>query len=679
MHNCRESRLRLPCPRLDASGIHITTVQRLARTSPPVKLVLWTLFVLGAAAAVWVAGALSGAGLKSFEQRRETVFLVATLVGLMVLMAGEQRPLRAYGLAVPEDWWRRALVGFTIGVAGFAACVLAAGQLGSFRRAPDLGPGRWVGLLWTTPEVLGMALTQQVIFAGYLLAIFRERYGRVLGVTLAAVLFGLLHRIHEPLFMFSAERVPLLIGLVLMGILLALLRLKSGNLVTGIALLAGWLLVERMVSRTRYWPDVSDSGWSLVLGPGADPRQAPLVWLLLSVAIVACALRPDAEEAPSGESEKLLAASFTRLFPVAAMNMMAPIDVWGRLLIRARCAVPPLYWLRLLVTLIVSTINTVLCLPERLLVPLLVRWRVVKDPIFIVGVQRSGTTHLHYLLSLDRRFVTPRTYQVINPSGCLFAGWPLILVLALFFPRRRPVDGMRFGMFTPNEDEFAIANLCGISPHGGVMFPRLARHYDRFMLAEQFSRRELAQWKRCYMLFLRKLVFWGGKRPLLKNPYNTGRIELLRDMFPNAKFIHIHRHPAAVYRSNLRLQREGHCSLEYQNPDPPRVFARSFLHNYLAVEQAFWEQSARLGADQLAHVTFEELEVDPVGQVKRAYEKLGLSFEPDFEMRLHRYLRTVSDYKKNPVHPLPADERTMVQKALRPLFERWGYESAAGG
>ncbi len=119
--------------------------------------------------------------------------------------------------------------------------------------------------------------------------------------------------------------------------------------------------------------------------------------------------------------------------------------------------------------------------------------------------------------------------------------------------------------------------------------------------------------------------------------------------------------------------------MEYQNPDPPRVFARSFLHNYLAVEQAFWEQSARLGADQLAEVTFEELEVDPVGQVRRAYEKLGLSFEPHFETRLHRYLRTVSDYKKNPVHPLPADERTMVQKTLGPLFERWGYETAAGG
>eukprot|EP00955_Chlamydomonas_euryale_P093138 364762-Chlamydomonas_euryale.AAC.3 len=65
----------------------------------------------------------------------------------------------------------------------------------------------------------------------------------------------------------------------------------------------------------------------------------------------------------------------------------------------------------------------------------------------------------------------------------------------------------------------------------------------------------LAEWRRCFLWLLRKLTLsaaladgpGAGPRPLLlKSPVHTARVELLRQLFPRARFVYIHRHPLQV-------------------------------------------------------------------------------------------------------------------------------------
>ena len=65
------------------------------------------------------------------------------------------------------------------------------------------------------------------------------------------------------------------------------------------------------------------------------------------------------------------------------------------------------------------------------MLPPLLRSRRVRDPVFVVGVHRSGTTHLHNLLALDPQFVSPSLYQVSNPLGCTVSGWLAFPLMAL--------------------------------------------------------------------------------------------------------------------------------------------------------------------------------------------------------------------------------------------------------
>src|SRR5262245_21630537 len=73
------------------------------------------------------------------------------------------------------------------------------------------------------------------------------------------------------------------------------------------------------------------------------------------------------------------------------------------------------------------------------------RIAVPDDPLFIVGHWRSGTTFLHYLLSLDREsFRYPTTYQCLFPTIFLTLGegsW-LYRALSARLPPTRPMDAV---------------------------------------------------------------------------------------------------------------------------------------------------------------------------------------------------------------------------------------------
>src|SRR5258707_10191282 len=96
----------------------------------------------------------------------------------------------------------------------------------------------------------------------------------------------------------------------------------------------------------------------------------------------------------------------------------------------------------------------------------------VPPPLFVLGHYRSGTTLLHNLLAVDRRFSFPNMFQIYNPYtfrvfgplGAPFAGSLL--------PRKRLVDNMTWGTDMPQEDEMARMLLTGLTPYLPLPFPR---------------------------------------------------------------------------------------------------------------------------------------------------------------------------------------------------------------
>jgi hypothetical protein len=97
------------------------------------------------------------------------------------------------------------------------------------------------------------------------------------------------------------------------------------------------------------------------------------------------------------------------------------------------------------------------------------------------------------------------------------------------------------------------------------------------------------------------------------------------------------------------------------------------LRQYKEVYDTFFEESRLIPDGHFHETSFENLEVDPIGQVPSIYKALSL---PDFgnvEPLLRRYVNSIAGYKKNTLPELGPDLRFRVAREWRRCFEEWGY------
>src|SRR4029079_14556984 len=112
---------------------------------------------------------------------------------------------------------------------------------------------------------------------------------------------------------------------------------------------------------------------------------------------------------------------------------------------------------------------------------------------------------------------------------------------------------MEFGFDHPQEDEFAICVMGGPSPYAGMAFPNTSRPYLEFLDMEDCQPADMAKFKESLTWFVRSLTHFKKKQLVMKSPPHTGRIGVLAEMFPGAKFVRIVCAPRTMFPSNKRL------------------------------------------------------------------------------------------------------------------------------
>lgn len=297
-----------------------------------------------------------------------------------------------------------------------------------------------------------------------------------------------------------------------------------------------------------------------------------------------------------------------------------------------------------------------------------------KNIVFVLGHYRSGTTHLLNLLAADGQLIAPSTYQVLFPHSFLSTEKWMAPLLNKVGPGVRAMDAMEMRMESPQEEEIALAAMGAPTPYLAAQFPVSGRFYADCLSFEKAAPKKLRAWKRAHLKFTKKLIRKNGPSAtlLLKSPANTSRIPHLLALYPEAKFIYIHRDPYKTIQSSLHLYQTWYTMANFQNLEHLKSELEQTVLKYYREMNEQWLQDSRLiPSDRLVSISFAKLQEVTTEAIREIYSQLHLGTLD--ESKLEAYRDRIKTYKKNAYPPLSDELKLQINSSCQFIFEAYDY------
>ncbi len=296
-------------------------------------------------------------------------------------------------------------------------------------------------------------------------------------------------------------------------------------------------------------------------------------------------------------------------------------------------------------------------------------------PVFIIGHWRSGTTLLHELLVTDPQFACASTFQCFAPSHHLVSQWAFVKFGSFLLPDKRPMDNMKAGWELPQEDEFALMNLGVGSPYLRIAFPQTQPKRLEYLTLADVPAEPKRLWSDALQWFVRTLAVANpGKRLVMKSPTHTGRVALLAELFPGAKFVHLTRDPKKLVPSTVRLWDSLDAVQALQRPADDPAADHQYVDDCMQeMYKGFDQQVAGLPRSDFMQIRYEDLVKDPRGIVEQIYSQLGLDGFDVMLPHLEKRLEGHGEYRVNQ-HATNAEKEQAIMRRWAKYACDFGYE-----
>ena len=259
----------------------------------------------------------------------------------------------------------------------------------------------------------------------------------------------------------------------------------------------------------------------------------------------------------------------------------------------------------------------------------------IREPLFIVGLPRSGTTLLHTLLALDPEHRVPLTWEVMTPSppsgdnekrriqraisSCNCFNW-----LAPTFRQVHPI-----GAELPQECVSLMAPTFMSDQFDAMYYVPSYRAW--------FFHQDLRPAYEHHRRFLQHLqVRRNARRWVLKAPTHMFALPTLLDVYPDALFVQTHRAPLdamASVSSLITILRRV-----FSDAVDPQTVCREAIDYWSKTLDRFLQERGRLAAHRICDVNYAEIRHDPLVAVRRIYAHFGWSLSQKVEQRMRRAL-----------------------------------------
>jgi hypothetical protein len=263
----------------------------------------------------------------------------------------------------------------------------------------------------------------------------------------------------------------------------------------------------------------------------------------------------------------------------------------------------------------------------------------IRQPVFITGLPRSGTTFLHRLMLMDPVNRAPTVWETIAPSPAAGTREQRIARvgrqleafewLAPDFRALHPLEAT-----SPQECSEITAHVFrSLRFDTNYHIPSYRNWLDadvvRHLPAYRFHKR--------FLQFLQHQDGAAQPRWVLKCPEHLFALQAIRAVYPDARLVFVHRDPVKVLLSQARLtevlRRPFSRRLDAQTlgPDESRRWLDGTNRMMAVGDDAGF-------ADPVCHVHHMDLISDPVSTVESVYRHFGMALAPAMASAIDAYV-----------------------------------------
>jgi hypothetical protein len=262
----------------------------------------------------------------------------------------------------------------------------------------------------------------------------------------------------------------------------------------------------------------------------------------------------------------------------------------------------------------------------------------VAPPIVVVGLPRTGTTHLHNLLAADPGLRSLPYWESLEP-------FPLPAEVGVDpDPRRVRTDGAvwflneampLFRLMHEMTTDHAHEEIQLLAVDFSTMFFETLAPVPAWR--EYYKAHDQAPHYRYLRTMLQALQFTrGGDRWVLKSPQHLEQLPALAAMFPGATVVVTHRDPVEVVVSMATMI--VYSARMYTDRVNTAGLGRSWADRVEDLLTGCMRDRDLMGDEHTLDVRFDEFMADETGTVRAIYERAGQPFDRRAEDAVHRYL-----------------------------------------
>jgi len=280
--------------------------------------------------------------------------------------------------------------------------------------------------------------------------------------------------------------------------------------------------------------------------------------------------------------------------------------------------------------------------------------------VFIVGAPRSGTTRMHKLMAADEdQFTAMKMWELFFAPSILQKIFfkSIGQVDSLFgAPFYKMIKGLENKLYK-NFNNIHSLSLFNVEEDALILYHLFSCYHLSFLLGNEKSYQYLnydkdipkAVWAYYKICVGNHMALNKRKAYLSKNPFFSGSLKSLSELFEESKFIHMQRDINEVAPSFFSLKR--FLSNLFYSIEPSK-------EKYLEINETlkFWNKAPKTYKEQnkVFPAAYTDLKSKPDGLIASCYDFLNLRLEEEFKKQLQKEATASKNFQSK--HSYSAEE-----------------------